>query len=47
MTGRCAIPIARPVAVPASLLTRRSDRLYLLARGRFAAPKDRPKVRLV
>jgi len=47
MIGRCAIPIAHPVAVPAPLLVKGFDCPYLLARGRFAAPKDRPKVRLV
>jgi len=47
MTGRCAIPVGRPVAVPAPLLAEGSGHRYSLAYGRFAAPKDRPKVRLV
>jgi hypothetical protein len=46
MTARCAIPIARPVAVPAPLFTNHLGRLYLLACSRSAAAKDRQKVRL-
>jgi hypothetical protein len=47
MTSRCAIPVGRPAAVPPPLFTKGAGRPYLLPYGRFAAPKDRPKVRLV
>ena len=47
MTGRHAVPVARPVAVPAPLLSSGLDRPELLACRRFAAAKDRQKVRLV
>lgn len=45
MTGR-TMPFARPVAVPAPLLNSRLSHPYSLASSRFAARKDRPKVRL-
>lgn len=45
MTG-CAIPVDVPVAVPAPLIATRPDCPYLLALGRFAAPKDRQQGRL-
>jgi hypothetical protein len=47
MTGRCAIPVGRPVAVPAPLVATGSGRRYPLASSRFAAPKDRQQGRLV
>jgi hypothetical protein len=47
MTAQRAIPIARPLAVPALSIANQPQPRHSLAASRFAAPKDRQKVRLV
>jgi hypothetical protein len=46
MTSRLIRPAAAPPAIPALPVITRPDHPYPLASVRFAAPKDRQKVRL-